>query len=166
MRFTRPGACPRHVPCLESTQLRRSVFGPRIDDECPSAELRAGHVLDPIPAAIGWIELDVKVMVRATAPRWLLVHCHHVGERNLEEAVIFLKHALQDPGERFAVLRVKVEQTGPMPQRSDMHLVRPPGKWRYERYPVLVAQNCALPTALSHEHIAVDAASGLSFVPR
>src|ERR1700686_1071006 len=53
-----------------------------------------------------------------------------------------------------------------MPQRGDMHLVRPPGKWRYERDPVLVAQNCALPSALSHEHIAVDAASGLSFVPR
>src|ERR1700693_5188748 len=106
MRFTRPGARPCQVSCLESTQLRGGVFGPRVDYERAGAQLRAGEVLQLVAAAIGWVELDVKVMVCTAAAWGLLVHCHHVWKRNVEKAVVLLQHALHDPRERFAVLQV------------------------------------------------------------
>src|SRR3977135_1842769 len=104
MRFTRPGARPRHVVALETPQLRGSVLGARIEYECPGAKLRAGQVLQLVPASVGWIELDVKMVVRPAAARRFLVHRHHVGQRYVKQAVVLLKHALENSRERFAVL--------------------------------------------------------------
>src|ERR1700682_4456774 len=102
MRFTRPGARPCHHPSgtlskgSESTQLRGRVLSSGIKNEGARTQLRTGQVLELVAAAIGWIELDVEVMVAAGATGQLLMHRHHIGQRERKEAVIFLEQAFQD----------------------------------------------------------------------
>src|SRR5437660_935708 len=99
MRLTRPGALPDHW-ALEGTKLRGGVLGPRVQDESPCAELRAGQVLQLVARAIRRIELDMEMVMPAAAPTWFLVHGHHVGQWSLEEAVVLLQQSLQAGGER------------------------------------------------------------------
>src|ERR1700693_4770709 len=101
MRFTRPGARPTQRPLapLDSTQLRRGVLGARIEDERAGAELGSGEVLQLVPAAIGGIELDVKVMVPAAAAWRLLVHGHDIGKRLAEQAGRLLAQGFERSGQ-------------------------------------------------------------------
>src|SRR5690348_9713574 len=100
MRFTRPGARPRQRTLgLEATQLRGGVLGARIEDERAGSQLGAGQVLQLVAGSIRRVELDVEVVLPATAAWWLLVHRHHVRQRAAEEPVVFLEQALQDGGE-------------------------------------------------------------------
>src|ERR1700674_847375 len=101
MRFTRPGARPRHSTwCrLDPTQLCGGVLGPRVEDERAGADLGAREVLQLVPASVGRIELDVEVVMASASARRLLVHRHDVRKRALEEAVVLLQQALQRAGE-------------------------------------------------------------------
>src|SRR5665213_39579 len=165
MRFTRPGARPCHVASLDSTQLRGGILGARVDDERAGPKLRAGQVFELVAAAVRWIELDVKMMARAAPARWFLVHRHDVGERNVEEAIVLLQNAFKDARERCSILFVKVEKPRPVPPGGDVHLVRPPRKGRHEGDPSVVAEHCALASALPLQHVAIKAAPCLYFVP-
>src|SRR5690348_9596739 len=107
MRFTRPGAFPRHTGS-EGTKLRGGVLGARVDDERTGAQLGAGEVLEPVLGAVRRIELDVEVVVAAAAPWWFLVHSHDVRERLLKEPVVLLQQSLEIGGERQVVVRIEV----------------------------------------------------------
>src|SRR5450631_1105566 len=141
MRFTRPGARPCHVPSLEATQLSGCVLGAGVDDERPRAKLRAGQVLELVPASVRWIKLDVEVMVDPASAGRLLVHRHHVRQWYIKQTVVLLQHALEDSRKGFAVLSIKVEQPIPMSQGSDVHLVRPTCKRWHKSDPVLIAEH-------------------------
>src|SRR5579872_4552768 len=105
MRFTRPGARPDQPPptgeeprlgdTLEGTKLRGRVLGPRVEDEGARSKLGAGEVLELVARPVRRIELDVEVMVPASAARGLLVHRHYVRQRLLEKPVVFLQQPLQ-----------------------------------------------------------------------
>src|SRR6266566_3517298 len=168
MRFTRPGARPFHArgrSDLDATQLRGFVLCARIDDKSACSELRPRQVLELVAGSVWWIELHMEVMVAAGTTGWCLVHCHHVWQRTVEEAVVLLQHTFQDPRERFIVVIVEVEQSGAMPNRRQVDLVGPARERRYERNPVLVPKDGPLAAALSADHVAVKAAAGLAFVP-
>jgi len=130
------------VPWLEATQLRGGVFSARVHDESAGAELGACQVLELVPASVGRVELDVKMMVRAAGAWWLLMHRHHIGQRDVEQAIVLL----------------------PVAQRSKVHLVRPPCKRRHECDPPVISKDRPFSPSLSLEHVAIDAASSLLFV--
>src|SRR6267143_3603154 len=94
MRFTRPVARPRQ-DALEGTKLRGSVLGSSVEDEGAGAKFRAGEVLQLVPGAIRWIELDVEMVMAAAAARGLLMHGHHIWKRLIEQPVVLLQQALE-----------------------------------------------------------------------
>src|SRR5260370_13328489 len=102
MRCTRPGARPcegaGRSP-LGATKLRGLVLCARVDDEGAGSELRPGKVLKLVGRAVGRVELDMKVMVVASAPGGRLVHRHHVRQRAFEKPVVLLQQAFQDSRE-------------------------------------------------------------------
>src|SRR6202165_3306345 len=158
MRFTRPGARPRHRPCgwLDSTQLRGCVLGARVEDESAGAYLRTGEVLQLVACAIGRIELDVEVVMPAASPRRSLVHSHDVRKRPSKKAVVFLQQALQVASERLIVRSVEVGQPSAMSDRSEVNLVRPARECGDERDPALVSQHGPLAAALALDDVAVE----------
>src|SRR4030088_1845359 len=167
MRFTRPGARPRHSPPgrLDSTQLRSRVLGPRVEDESPRAELRAGEVLQFVPSSVGWVELDVEVVMASTTTWRLLVHRHDIRKRPLEEAVVLLQQALQDVSEGLVVFLIQVGQPTAMLDGREMNLIRPAGERGDECDPPLVAKHGSLAGLLAFDHVAVEAPPGLAHVP-
>src|SRR6266850_246184 len=168
MRFTRPGARPRQRPssCLDSTQLGRGVLGACVEDERAGAELRPGEVFQLVPGSVGWIELDVEVVMAASAAGRLLVHRHHVRQRPVEKAVVFLEHAFEVACERLVVFVVEVSERAPMTDGREMDLVRPACEWRDEGDPSVVIEHGPLTSALALDDIAVKAPAGLAHVPR
>src|ERR1700693_144308 len=168
MRFTRPGARPTQRPLapLDSTQLRRGVLGARIEDERAGAELGSGEVLQLVPAPIGRIELDVKVMVPAAAAGGLLVHGHDIWKRPLEEAVVLLQQAFERASKRLVVVGIEVGDATAMGDGRDGDLVRPARERRDERDPALVAQHGSLAAPLALDDVAVQAPTRLAYVSR
>src|SRR5713101_2965429 len=169
MRLTRPGARPCHATgCLPLgfTQLRGLVLCARIDDESAGAELRSRQVLELVARAVGRIELDVEVMVVAGAARRGLVHRHHIRQGAFEKPVVLLQQPLQDSRERLVVVGVEIEQSPTVSPRSQVDLIRPSREGRHERDPVLIAQDGPLALELPLEHIAVEAAAVLAYIPR
>src|SRR5713226_1080198 len=167
MRLTRPGARPCHAlgrSRLSSTELRGLVLCPCVDDECAGPELRSSQVLELVPSAIRWVELNVEVMVVQHSARGCLVHRHHVRKRTVEEPVVLLQQAFQDSRERFIVIAVEIEQSGAMTYRRKVHLIWPTRERRHESDPVLVAENSALAAQLALEHVAIKASPGFAHV--
>src|SRR5229473_3886402 len=169
MRLTRPGARPCHATgCLPLgfTQLRGLVLCARIDDESAGAELRSRQVLELVARAVGRIELDMKVMVVAGAARRRLVHRHHIRQRAFEKPVVLLQQPLQDSREGLVVVAVEIEESATVSPRSQVHLIRPSSEGRYERDPVLVAQDGPLTLELTLEHVAIETAAVFAYIPR
>src|SRR5258708_9293991 len=169
MRFTRPGAGPGHGTgrlALGFRKLRGLVLCARIDDESARAELRSRQVLELVARAVGRIELDMKVMVVAGAAWRRLVHRHHIRQRAFEKPVVLLEQPLQDSREGLVVFTVEIEQPATVSPRSQVHLIRPSREGRYERDPVLVAQDGPLALELTLEDVAVQAAAVFAYVPR
>src|ERR1041384_5217661 len=164
MRFTRPGARPCHSD-LDSAQLRGGVLGAGVEDESARAQLGAGEVLQLVLGAVGWIELDVEVVVLRTPTRRSLVHGHHVRERFVEQAVVLLEQCLQVARKGVIVSVVEIEQPASVVDWGEVDLVRPACEWRYERDPPLVADHGAHSVLLAGDHLAVEAATGLAHVP-
>src|SRR5205814_1500630 len=75
------------------------VLCPGVEDERARAELRPGEVLELVAGPVRRIELDMEVMLSAGAARRFLMHRHHIGERLVEEAVVFLEQPLEDARE-------------------------------------------------------------------
>src|SRR5947207_15601035 len=98
MGFTRPGGRPGQLD-LEGTKLRGRVLCPGVGDERARAELRPGEVLELVAGPVRRIELEMEVMLSAGAARRFLMHRHHIGERLVEEAVVFLEQPLEDARE-------------------------------------------------------------------
>src|SRR5450759_4014091 len=130
MRFTRPGARPRHWPAirLDSTQLRGGVLGARVENEGAGADLGPCEVLQFVLASVGRIELDVEVVVTAATSRRFLVHRHDVRKGTLEKAAVLLQQALESAGEGRIVVRIQVRETASMADGREVHLVRPARK--------------------------------------
>src|SRR5438477_13057165 len=104
---------------LEGTKLRGGVFGARVEDERAGPELGAGQVLQLVPGPVGWIELDVEVMMPMASPGRALVHRHHIRKRLGEEAVVLLQEAFEVPRKRLIVLLVEVRQAAAMRDRRE-----------------------------------------------
>src|SRR5438309_3322116 len=103
MRFTRPGARACHTRS-EGTKLRGSVLRPGVENEGTGPKLRPREVLQLVAGPVGRVELDVEVMVAAAGPAWRrLMHRHHIGERLVEQPVIFLEQSFEGARKRFVV---------------------------------------------------------------
>src|SRR5712692_3904534 len=169
MRFTRPGARPCHATgrlTLGFTKLRGLVLCAGIDDEGSGAELRSRQVLELVARAVGRVELDMEVMVAAGAARRCLVHRHHVRQRAFEKPVVLLQQPLQDSGEGLVVVAVEIEQSATVSARTQKHLIWPSREGRYERDPVLIAQDCPFTLELTLEHVAIQATAVFAYIPR
>src|SRR5467141_1829302 len=165
MRFTRPGARPRQ-DALEGTKLRGSVLGSSVEDEGAGAKFRAGEVLQLVPGAIRWIELDVEMVMAAAAARGLLMHGHHIRKRLIEQPVVLLQQALEGHRKRQVVFLIQVEQTTAVVRRCEVDLVRPPRERRHKSDPALIAQDGAHSALLALDDIAVEAAPRFAYVLR
>src|SRR5260370_4497475 len=169
MRFTRPGARRCHDTgrlALGFTKLRGLVLCARIDDESARAELRSRQVLELVARAVGRIDTDMKGMGVAGRAWRRLVHRHPIRQRAFEKPVVLLQQPLQDSREGLVVVTVEIEQPATVSPRSQVHLIRPSREGRYERDPVLVAEDGPLTLELTLEHVAIEAAAVLAYVPR
>src|SRR5258708_20985467 len=68
----------------------------------------------------------------ASAPRWPLVHRHHVRKRLVEQAVVFLQQALERACKRLVIVWVEVLEASSMGDGREMDLIWPACEWRGE----------------------------------
>src|SRR5258708_10211683 len=101
----------------------------------------------------------------ASAPRWPLVHRHHVRKRLVEQAVVFLQQALERACKRLVIVWVEVLEASSMGDGREMDLIWPACEWRDECHPPLLAQHRPLAAALALHDVAVPTPAGPSHAP-
>src|SRR5258708_22579484 len=102
----------------------------------------------------------------ASAPRWPLVHRHHVRKRLVEQAVVFLQQALERACKRLVIVWVEVLEASSMGDGREMDLIWPACEWRDEYDPPLVARDSALAAPLALDDVAAHTPTRPSHVSR
>jgi hypothetical protein len=119
-----------------------------------------------LAGSVGWIELDVEMVVPGATTWRFLVHGHDIRKGAIEKPVVFLQQALEDARERFVIVVVEVQKPTAMADGREVHLIRPASERWNECDPEFVSQHSALAAALSFEDVAVQAPAGLSLMAR
>ena len=133
----------------------------------PRAGFAGSVVLDFVRAAHGGIERDVEMEQRGhvLAVHRLVVHAHHVGELEAEQAVQHPGGAPQHLGQILPLLRGELGDIRPVGVAHDVHAVRVFAEEGEEHREMFGAENHPPPVGhLRVQHVAEQAAALLLLV--